>query len=102
MLRTNTEDFNTKLNYYSTGKNIEGANQNYVSALKNIINIFGNQVSNGLKTEEEIADFGEMLSIVQYLDNQIVGVEKLGDYFLTTITNSKESYIEKTNSKMVA
>ncbi len=102
MLKTNTEDLNNNLNYFSTSKNVSEASESYTSALKNIINIFCKQVSNGEKTEEEIADFGQMLSIVQYFDKPIIGIDKLAEYYDRTITSSKENYIEKTNSKMVA
>ena len=48
------------------------------------------------------SDFGQMLSIVQYFDKPIIGIDKLAEYYDRTITSSKENYIEKTNSKMVA
>ena len=102
MARTNTEDFNVKMNYYSTSKDLIEASGSYVDALKSAINIFGNQISNGLKTEEEINDFGETLSVIRYLDRTVPGVEQLLEYYSNTVENSKNITYENTNSKMVA
>ena len=102
MQHTNTEDFNAKINYYSTCKNTEAADKSYIDALKHAINIFGNQISNGLKTDEEIADFGEMLSCVRYLDKHIAGIEQVNEYYYQTVMANRENSVERTNSRMIA
>ena len=102
MARTNTEDFNVKMNYYATSKDLSEASGSYVDALKSAINIFGNQISKGLKRDEEIIAFGEMLSIVKYFDRTIPGVENLLEYYSNTVQNSKENTYENISSKMVA
>ena len=102
MQHTNTEDFNAKINYYSTCKNSQDVGKYYIESLKHAINIFGNQISNGLITENDLYDFGEMLSCVNYLDKPIAGIEQLNQYYYDTILANKENLMERTNSRMVA
>ena len=102
MARTNTEDFNVKMNYYATSKDLTEANGSYIDALKSAVNIFSNQVSNGLKTEEEINDFGEMLSVVKYFDKSIPGIEQVLEHYNNTMQNIDVMSYENTNAKMVA
>lgn len=80
---TNTEKCIAKLNYNSANRDPES----FASAMEGIINIYTTQVSNGLKTEEEINDFGEMLSIINYMDNHSKAYENIYPYFKNKIEN---------------
>lgn len=102
MARTNTEDFNNKINYYATSKDLTEANGSYIEALKSAINIFSNQVFKGLKTQEEIYDFGEYLSTVKYFDKAMPGIEQVLEYYNNTMQNYENMSYENTNGKMVA
>lgn len=98
---TDTEKCIAKLNYNSVNRDPES----FARAMEEIINIYTKQVSNGLKTEEEIKDFAEMLSIVNYMDSYS---ERYGDicpYFRSKIENivnleNKEDSYEENHAKV--
>ena len=84
---TNTEKIIAKLNYHSATKEPES----FVSAMEGIVNIFSSQVSNGLKNEREIVDFGEMLSVVNYIGAQPDKYQNIMPYFENSILNNVNS-----------
>lgn len=86
MAITNTEMLVSKFNYHAATKEPES----YVSAMEGIIQIFANQVARGLKTEEEIEDFGEMISIANYIGNPInsKSYQKINSYYKNLIEYS--------------
>ncbi len=87
---SHTENFIAKFNYYSTCKESGTIGNSYVEAMQSIIDIYGHVVEKGLVLPEEIEDFENTLSCVDYLDNKHPGIEQLPNYFSNVIGYSKK------------
>ena len=93
---TNTEMCIAKLNYNCANRDPES----FASAMEGIINIYTTQVSKGLKTDGEIKDFKEMLSIVNYMDNYSDKYQNIIPYFdekivsVIDMKNNEDNYEE--------
>lgn len=95
MTLTKTEQIIQSLNYNCTSRishgNTEYRNETFVPAIRLTNLIFASQVNNGQKTQEEIKDYAEQLSLVKYLDNSksYTGIEELPEEFQVMCENTK-------------
>ncbi len=88
MATTKTEELVGLLNYglvsrQSTTKNERRMNTGYTKAMENIISIYAHQAQNGAYTQDEIAEFGDQVSLISVLDNHDLypGIDRLPLYF---------------------
>jgi len=89
MVLTKTEQIIQNLNYTCTSRISRGTaeytNDTYSLAIREIAELYSRQVNNGLKNSEEINEFMEQLSLVQYLDhvNSYPNITKIPEEFST-------------------
>ena len=89
MALTITEQIIQNLNYTCTSRisrgNADYNNETYPLAIKGIAQLYSRQVSNGLKTSDEIMEFMDQLSLVNYLDrvNSYPNISKIPEEFST-------------------
>ncbi len=82
MAVTKTEKLFGKLNYtYASRQSLskQGRNDCYTEALRDICNIYGNQIEKGLCNDDDINSFYDQLSLVSVLSNRdlYVGIDSI-------------------------